>query len=388
MKLKLAAVIAILAAAPAAFSQATPAFSNCGTYGAYVMLYKNTDTFEQLGKLRCAEKVEILSKWLDYLQVRTIDGKTGWVRAADVTGGPTAPQPSGTPFGLTSTAAQPQRDIVVPLTNKNIVSMQSMRLGTDVILAKIKSSPTNFDTTPSGLQRLKLAGVPDKVIVAMVQMQTQTPDQPVVGAAASSASTSGALNAPKATDVLQVKVPDGTSVDLLTITTLSSDDVREGMTIHLKVLNDVVIDGVTVLRKDSDARARVYVINQPTFTNKVGDVEWAMQDVAAVNGELIPVTFVALEAPSPTASDIAAVDTGTSWQFRKKQPSTMPAGRRLRATTHGDITLKIPAALATQSPESVNSAKTSSSNLQVSPEATVSADSSDSHNQKHRFSPM
>ena len=384
MKRKLAAVIAILAAAPAAFSQATPAFSNCGTYGAYVMLYKNTDTFEQLGKLRCAEKVEILGKWFDYLQVRTTDGKTGWVRAADVTGGPAAPQPTGTPFGLTSAAAQPQHDIVVPLTNKNIISMQSMRLGTDVILAKIKSSPTNFDTTPSGLQKLKFSGVPDKIIVAMVESH----DQPAATAPASPAPALAAVNAPKADDVLQVRVPDGTSVDLVTMTTLSSDDVREGMTIHLKVLNDVVIDGVAVLRKDSDARARVYVINQPTFTNKVGDVEWAMQDVAAVNGDLIPVTFVALEAPSPTASDIAAVDTGTSWQFRKKQPSTMPAGRRLRATTHGDITLKIPAALATQTPTPSDSAKTSSNNIQASPEVADSADSSASHNQKHRFSPM
>jgi len=384
MKRKLAAVIAILAAAPAAFSQATPAFSNCGTYGAYVMLYKNTDTFEQLGKLRCAEKVEILGKWFDYLQVRTTDGKTGWVRAADVTGGPAAPQPTGTPFGLTSAAAQPQHDIVVPLTNKNIISMQSMRLGTDVILAKIKSSPTNFDTTPSGLQKLKFSGVPDKIIVAMVESH----DQPAATAPASPAPALAAVNAPKADDVLHVRVPDGTSVDLVTMTTLSSDDVREGMTIHLKVLNDVVIDGVTVLRKDSDARARVYVINQPTFTNKVGDVEWAMQDVAAVNGDLIPVTFVALEAPSPTASDIAAVDTGTSWQFRKKQPSTMPAGRRLRATTHGDITLKIPAALATQTPMPSDSAKASSNNIQASPEVADSADSGASHNQKHRFSPM
>ena len=384
MKSKLAAVIAILAAAPAAFSQATPAFSNCGTYGAYVMLYKNTDTFEQLGKLRCAEKVEILGKWFDYLQVRTTDGKTGWVRAADVTGGPAAPQPTGTPFGLTSAAAQPQHDIVVPLTNKNIISMQSMRLGTDVILAKIKSSPTNFDTTPSGLQKLKFSGVPDKIIVAMVESH----DQPAATAPASPAPALAAVNAPKADGVLHVRVPDGTSVDLVTMTTLSSDDVREGMTIHLKVLNDVVIDGVTVLRKDSDARARVYVINQPTFTNKVGDVEWAMQDVAAVNGDLIPVTFVALEAPSPTASDIAAVDTGTSWQFRKKQPSTMPAGRRLRATTHGDITLKIPAALATQTPTPSDSAKTSSNNIQASPEVADSADSGASHNQKHRFSPM
>src|SRR5271156_4939134 len=195
MKFKLIAAIAILATAPAAFSQATPAFSYCGTYGAYVMLYKNTDTFEELGKLRCAEKVEILSKWLDYLQVRTVDGKTGWVRAADVSGGP-ASSPSGTPFGMTSAAVQPQHDIVIPLTNKNILTMQGMHLGPDVILAKIKSSPTNFDTTPSGLQKLKFAGVSDKVIIAMVQAHAEP-------AAPAPAGT----EAPKAPEVLQVKIP-------------------------------------------------------------------------------------------------------------------------------------------------------------------------------------
>jgi hypothetical protein len=283
---------------------------------------------------------------------------------------------------MTTAAAQPQHDIVVPLTNKNIIVMQGMRLGQDVILAKIKSSPTNFDTTPSGLQKLKFSGVPDKIIVAMVQAH----DQPAtaVPAAAAHATT----EAPKVPAVLQVKIPDGTSIDLITTSNLSSDDVREGMTIHLKVLNDVVIDGVIVLRKDSDARARVFVINQPTFVNKTGDVEWAMQDVAAVDGELIPATFAALEAPSPTASDIAAVDTGTTWQFRKKQPGTMPSGRRLRATTHGDVTLKIPAALATQSAAPADPPKTTSSNIQVSPESAASTDSSDSRNQKRRFSPM
>jgi hypothetical protein len=380
MKLKLVATIAILAAAPAAFSQtSTPAFSNCGTYGAYVMLYKNTDAFEELGKLRCAEKVEILGKWFDYLQVRTIDGKTGWVRAADVTGGPAAPPTSGTPFGMTSAAAQPQHEIVVPLTNKNIVSMQSMRLGPDVILAKIKSSPTNFDTTPSGLQKLKFAGVPDKIIVAMVQAH----DQPAAAAPAAAAT-----EAPKAPEILQVKVPDGTPVELEMISTLSSDDVREGTIIHLKVSKDVTIDGVNVFRKDSAARARVYVITQPTFTNKVGEIAWAMEDITSITGDQLPATFAALEDRSSTASDIAAVDTGTSWEFRKNKPSTMPAGRHLRATIHGEILLKVPAALATQSAAPADPPKTSSSNIQASPEAVPSSDSSDAHNQKRRFSPM
>src|SRR5271169_4424526 len=144
MKFKLIAAIAILATAPAAFSQATPAFSFCGTYGAYVMLYKNTDQFEELGKLRCGEKVEVLGRWFDYLQIRTLDGKVGWARAADVTGGP-ASTPTATPFGLTNQPVKPpQREAAVPLNNKNIISMQAMRLSPEVIIAKIKSSPSSF----------------------------------------------------------------------------------------------------------------------------------------------------------------------------------------------------------------------------------------------------
>jgi hypothetical protein len=242
-----------------------------------------------------------------------------------------------------------------------------MRLSPEVIIAKIQSSPTSFDTSASGLQKLKYAGVPDKVIVAMVQ------------ASAIPAAAPAVTEAPKPSGVLQIRVPDGTPVDLTTISTLSSDDVREGMTIHLKVLNDVTIDGVTILRKDSDARARVYVITQPTFISKVGEVEWAMEDIAAINGDLVPATFAPLEPHSATASDIAAADTGTTWQFRKNKPSTMPAGRRLRATIHGDIVLKVPAAPAAQADATRNlsvsistASATNSQNLEASPEVSSS----------------
>jgi hypothetical protein len=365
MKPKLLAAILVLAAASTAHAQApAPAFSFCGTYGAYVMLYKNTDQFEELGKLRCGEKVEVLGRWFDYLQIRTLDGKVGWARSADVTGGP-ASTPTATPFGLTNQPAKPpQHEAAVPLNNKNIISMQAMRLSPEVIVAKIKSSPASFDTSATGLQKLKYAGVPDKVIVAMVEAPTSPTVTP-------------APEAPKPSDIVQVRIPYGTSVDLTTITALSSDAVREGMTIRLKVLNDVTIDGVTILRKDSDARARVYVINQPTFTNKIGNVEWAMEDIAAINGDFVPATFAPLEPRSATASDIAAADTGTTWEFRKNKPTTMPAGRRLRATIHGDILLKVPAALTAQSDatsnltaSSSNPSAASSQNVEPSPEVS------------------
>jgi hypothetical protein len=373
MKPKLSAAALILFAAPAAFGQA-PAFSFCGTYGAYVMLYKNTDQFEELGKLRCGEKVEVLARWLDYLQVRTLDGKVGWVRSADVSGGPGV-APSATPFGLTNSALQPKREAVVPLSNKNILAMEAMKLGPDVIVAKIKSSPNSFDTSPDGLQKLKRAGVPDRVIVAMVE------------GPASASSAAPVADAPKPAGMLNVKVPDGTSVELETTASLSSDAVREGTIIHLKVAKDVAVNGVNVFLKDSEARARIYVITQPAFMGKPGEISWAMEDITAANGDKLPATFAPLEARSATASDVAAVDTGTTWEFRKNKPGTIPAGHRLRATTHGDVELKIPPALATP-PSAQSTTSSLSPNVQVSPDASQTANSDQPAGPKRRFSPM
>jgi len=47
--------------------------------------------------------------------------------------------------------------------------MSGAGLPTEVFIAKIKSSSSNFDTAPTALKSLKAAGVPDKVILAMVE---------------------------------------------------------------------------------------------------------------------------------------------------------------------------------------------------------------------------
>jgi hypothetical protein len=369
MKPRLLVPFLIMASASATFGQ-TPAFSYCGTYGAYVMLYKNTDQFEELGKLRCAEKVEVLGRWFDYLEVRTVDGKVGWVRSADVSGGPGV-SPSATPFGLTNSPEQQQHPAVVPLSNKNILTMQAIKLGPDVIIAKIKSSPTNFDTSAEGLQKLKRAGVSDKIILAMVEAQA-TPAPNIATSVPAP---------PKAPEVLQIKIPDGTPVEVELIASVSSDAVREGTILHLKVAKDVALNGVTVFQKDAEARARVYVVTQPAFLGKPGQISWAMEDITAINGDQLPATFASEESSAANASTTNVEDTGTTWEFRKNKPTTMPAGHHMRATIHGDIVLKIPATLAAQTAQSIpDPSKSAPAPVQASPE--VSSKASAAQNQK------
>jgi hypothetical protein len=55
------------------------------------------------------------------------------------------------------------------LTNADIVQMQKARLSEEIILSKIGTSTTNFNTGTQDLIRLKEAGVNDTIINAMVQ---------------------------------------------------------------------------------------------------------------------------------------------------------------------------------------------------------------------------
>lgn len=55
------------------------------------------------------------------------------------------------------------------LTNKDIVAMSTAGLGDDVLLAKIATSSTSFDTSPETLIQLKKSGLSDRLLAAMAK---------------------------------------------------------------------------------------------------------------------------------------------------------------------------------------------------------------------------
>lgn len=56
-----------------------------------------------------------------------------------------------------------------PLGNQDIIDLLKAGLTSEVVVAKIKASACDFDTSPASLKDLKSAAVPDAVILAMVQ---------------------------------------------------------------------------------------------------------------------------------------------------------------------------------------------------------------------------
>lgn len=55
------------------------------------------------------------------------------------------------------------------LTNKDVIEMVKTGVSIEIITAKIKTSKTEFDTSPTALQELKKVGVPDALVIVMLQ---------------------------------------------------------------------------------------------------------------------------------------------------------------------------------------------------------------------------
>lgn len=66
-------------------------------------------------------------------------------------------------------ATAPQSKAQGSLTNGDVVGMVKAGLSTEIIIAKIKATSCSFETDPTTLKELKGAGVPDSVILAMIQ---------------------------------------------------------------------------------------------------------------------------------------------------------------------------------------------------------------------------
>src|SRR5688500_12987877 len=70
---------------------------------------------------------------------------------------------------LSSVSLAYSQDQLITLTNADVLTMIRAKLPAAVIIEKINNSSCHFDTFPSVLSELKYKGVPDDVLMAMVQ---------------------------------------------------------------------------------------------------------------------------------------------------------------------------------------------------------------------------
>jgi len=330
-------MLGFFAAAATSAHAGSVSYAQCGTYDSYLLVYRTTEKFEELGKLRCEEKVEVLSHSEGYSQIRTLDGRVGWVRDSDLSDVPPPPQRPFS-FGLTEPAGSiPPKPAPVPgptahhldsyLTNADIVAMSRERAGSEPILRKIKSSRCAFDTSPEALLQIKASGLSDVVILAMLAAPVAS-DQPEQ----------------KAPETVDVRIPDGTPLEVELNGNVWPEGVREGMIVEMLAAEDLVVNGVPVIVRGAEARARVLAVKQPGSHGGSGEVAWFMQDVVAVSGDHIPVIFSSKQPGNNHTRNFEGYPFFSS-DFHKGNPAIKATKQRFRVVVHGDAVLSFPPSL-------------------------------------------
>jgi hypothetical protein len=204
-------------------------------------------------------------------------------------------------------------------------------LSSEVIIAKIRTSKSRFDTSPATLAQLKAANVSDPVIMAMVEGPAVAAPQPQPFEAA------------------EVVVPDGTELEVMLHNTLSGQSAKVGDIVDFTIVRAVEVNGVTVFERDAPARAKVTAAKGAASWGRAGKLEWVMQDVQAADGNRVAARFTKRhvgDSKGGTVATRAVVTTvllgpvGLFWGFKKGKPAIIPAGNRYSVFVHGDAKIK------------------------------------------------
>ena len=161
------------------------------------------------------------------------------------------------------------------LTNQSVIDMVKAGLSTAIIIAKIKSSASGFDTSSNALQALKKAGVSDSIVLAMVKKESGIVEETVTNAGSDGTMTT------------DVKLPDGTEVKLVTIDEISSKKAVQDDQLTFKVAEDVKVDGKTVIAKDAIAKGVVTNAKKKGMMGRSGELSIRIESAQTVDGQKI-----------------------------------------------------------------------------------------------------
>jgi len=231
------------------------------------------------------------------------------------------------------------------LKNADIMTMVRAKLPTALIIEKINTSSCSFDTFPSVLAEMKYKGVPDEILMAMVQAPHggRRPSAP-----AKNRLSDTAVEIP--TVLTTITIPDGTPLEVEATYTVSSAEVEEGSAVSFNVVHPVIINGVTIIARGARATARVTKAKKGGSWGRAGTLAWMMQDVIAVDGSKVPLEFSKSTRGDSKGGTVATgiIVTGVLfwpaapfWGFKKGKDAKVPAGRRFDVTVHGNANVQV-----------------------------------------------
>lgn len=183
------------------------------------------------------------------------------------------------------------------------------------------------------------------------QGSTQTSQVPVAAAAANPAQQSS-------TRILE----DGTPIKLRLLHKLDSHTAKNGDEILFDVVNDVVVGGVTVLRRGSPATGVVTHAEGSKTLGRAGKLSFTIDDIKLLNGGVVPVrAFHRTSGENRTAEMIgimimdAPIVAAPFFLLIHGTNTTFPRGTEITAFANGDLHLDLVSFGAAPSVETADS---------------------------------
>jgi hypothetical protein len=164
------------------------------------------------------------------------------------------------------------------LHNNDVLLMFQDGIKPFEIVTTISTSPCEFDTFPTVIQDLKQRGVPDVVLLAM---KTAPYGPPAHGL--------GRPAAPVAPATRAVRIPAGSVINVEAARSVSSADVVKGSPITFIVTRRLVVNGTLAIDHGAAVNGRVIKRNSPALFGRGGSLEFALEDVVAVDGTRVPI---------------------------------------------------------------------------------------------------
>lgn len=229
---------------------------------------------------------------------------------------------------------------IVALTNQDVLILAKVKLAPEVIVAKIKTSRCAFEVSETGIQELKIAGVPNEVITAMIEAVRPSTARPP------GSSQLGRIG--------PLQIPDGTLIEVESPYRVNSQEFKPSDEISFRVINPIKINGVTVIEQGANVTGRIEKAKRGGHFGKAGLLVWSMQTVTAVDGSQVPLRAVQerLRGDSKAAKVATQmVVTGALlfWiapvallhGFKRGEDAFIPAGKRYDVFVNGQALIQV-----------------------------------------------
>jgi hypothetical protein len=207
------------------------------------------------------------------------------------------------------------------------------------------------------LAELKYRGVPDDVLMAMVEAPHGRRPTPNVREGSRGSNSSRVTDdstridvGESATVLTEITIPEGTPLEVESTFNVSSAEVEEGSAVSFTVVHPVRINGVTVIASGARATARVTKAKKGGSWGRAGTLAWEMRDVVGVDGSKVPLEFAKRTKGDSKGGTVATavIVTGVLfwpaapfWGFKKGKDAKVPAGSRFEVAVHGNAVVKV-----------------------------------------------